>query len=164
MDPDTIVAVVAQNTRLNTNVEASVNDPSAPSAINPPKFVNRSQLGIPIRPPKASVPIIREYPSNENTTVPIQKSIRFFIMMFPAFFALVNPVSTIANPACIQNTSAAPIKNQNSIVIIILSPSSLLYYYQQTPNKSSPYVGNGQYSSPTAISASSQATRSSLIV
>ena len=32
--------------------------------------------------------------------------------MFPAFFALVNPVSTIANPACIKNTNAAPIKNQ----------------------------------------------------
>ena len=46
-----------------------------------------------------------------NTTVPIQKSIKFFIKIFPVFFALVNPASTIANPACIQNTSAAPIKN-----------------------------------------------------
>ena len=34
------------------------------------------------------------------------------MMIFPAFFALVNPVSTIANPACIKNTSAAPIRNQ----------------------------------------------------
>ena len=33
-------------------------------------------------------------------------------MIFPAFFALVNPVSTIAKPACIKNTNAAPIKNQ----------------------------------------------------
>ena len=47
-----------------------------------------------------------------KTTVPIQKSIRFFIRILPAFFALVKPVSTIANPACIQNTSAAPIRNQ----------------------------------------------------
>ena len=34
------------------------------------------------------------------------------MMMLPAFFALVKPVSTIAKPACIKNTSAAPIKNQ----------------------------------------------------
>ena len=34
------------------------------------------------------------------------------MMIFPAFFALVNPVSTIAKPACIKNTNAAPIKNQ----------------------------------------------------
>lgn len=47
-----------------------------------------------------------------NGMVPIQKSIRFFIMMLPAFFALVNPVSTIAKPHCIKNTSAAPIINQ----------------------------------------------------
>ena len=32
--------------------------------------------------------------------------------MLPAFFARVKPVSTIANPHCIKNTSAAPIKNQ----------------------------------------------------
>ena len=51
-------------------------------------------------------------PRKINTIVPIQKSIRFFIMMLPAFFALVNPVSTIANPACIKNTNAAPIRNQ----------------------------------------------------
>jgi hypothetical protein len=29
----------------------------------------------------------------------------------------------MANPACIQNTSAAPIKNQNSTVIMIVPPS-----------------------------------------
>ena len=47
-----------------------------------------------------------------NIGVPMQKSIRFFMIMFPAFFALVNPVSTMANPHCMKNTSAAPIKNQ----------------------------------------------------
>ena len=44
----------------------------------------------------------------------MQKSIRFFIMMLPVFFARVKPASTIAKPACIQNTSAAPIKNQTA--------------------------------------------------
>lgn len=51
-------------------------------------------------------------PMRINTTVPIQKSIRFFMMMLPAFLARVNPASTIAKPACIQKTSAAPIRNQ----------------------------------------------------
>lgn len=32
----------------------------------------------------------------------------FFMIMLPAFFALVNPVSTIANPACIKEYNAAP--------------------------------------------------------
>ena len=42
----------------------------------------------------------------------MQKSIRFFIIILPAFFARVNPVSTIAKPHCIKKTRAAPIKNQ----------------------------------------------------
>ena len=42
----------------------------------------------------------------------MQKSIRFFIIIFPAFLALVKPLSTMAKPHCIKNTSAAPIKNQ----------------------------------------------------
>ena len=33
-------------------------------------------------------------------------------MMFPAFFALVKPVSTMAKPACIKNTIAAPSNTQ----------------------------------------------------
>jgi hypothetical protein len=41
---------------------------------------------------------------------PIEKSIKFFIIILPAFFALVNPVSTIANPACIKNTKAVAIR------------------------------------------------------
>jgi hypothetical protein len=30
------------------------------------------------------------------------------MMIFPAFFALVNPVSTMANPACMKNTRIEP--------------------------------------------------------
>ena len=40
--------------------------------------------------------------------MPIQKSIRFFIIMLPAFLARVNPASTMAKPHCIKNTSTAP--------------------------------------------------------
>ena len=56
-----------------------------------------------------------------NTTVPMQKSIRFFMMMLPVFFRRVKPASTIAKPACIQNTSAAPIRNQTLKTIVFAS-------------------------------------------
>ncbi len=71
--------------------------------------------------------------------------------MLPAFFALVNPVSTIANPACIKNTSAAPIKNQtpktslvtesftNLVSSSIAKIAPLLSHF--TLNSKSAYVG-----------------------
>ena len=96
-----MVAVVAQNTRLNTKFDQS-------------KFEyepKRSNPGLPIRPATSS-PRRRLKPMIMNVTVPIQKSMRFFMIILPAFFARVKPVSTIANPACIQNTSAAPMRNQ----------------------------------------------------
>ena len=62
--------------------------------------------------PSQSSPNRRLKPMRINTTVPMQKSIRFFIRMFPVFLALVKPASHIAKPACIQNTNAAPIRNQ----------------------------------------------------
>ena len=70
-----------------------------------------SKPGLPSIPSQSS-PKNRLKPIKTNITVPIQKSIRFFIKMFPVFFALVKPASHIAKPACIQNTKAAPIKNQ----------------------------------------------------
>ena len=101
MAPDTIVAVVAQNTKLNTKEDQ----------LKSPYVVKISNPGFPINPTRSS-PNNKLKPIKINTTVPIQKSIKFFIMMLPAFFALVKPASTIANPACIQNTNAAPIRNQ----------------------------------------------------
>ena len=102
--PETIVAAVAQNTKLNTNNDQSV---FAKSNSGPFKIGNH-----PIKPCPASLPQSNAYPTNKNATVPKQKSIKFFIMMFPAFFARVNPASTIAKPACMKNTNAAPIKYQ----------------------------------------------------
>ena len=46
-------------------------------------------------------------PRIQKIGVPSEKSIRFFMMILPAFFARVKPVSTIAKPACIKKTSAA---------------------------------------------------------
>ena len=42
----------------------------------------------------------------------MQKSMRFFMMMLPAFLARVKPHSTMAKPHCMKNTRMAPIKNQ----------------------------------------------------
>ena len=76
------------------------------------------------------VPNMIPNPIIQKVGVPIQKSIRFFIMIFPAFLARVKPVSTIAKPACIKKTSAAPISTQivftaeNSIINL---PFSFLY-------------------------------------
>lgn len=47
-------------------------------------------------------------PINQYTGVPMQKSIRFFINIFPVFFARVIPASQSAKPACMKNTSAVP--------------------------------------------------------
>ena len=95
-----MVAAVAQNTRLNTK----------PEKLKLSYAVKRSKPGLPINPATSS-PRRNPKPIRMNITVPIQKSIRFFMMMLPAFFALVKPVSTIAKPACIKNTSAAPMRN-----------------------------------------------------
>ena len=77
-------------------------------------------LGLPMKPNKSS-PSRNEKPIKMNITVPIQKSIRFFIRIFPAFLALVKPVSTMAKPACIQNTNAAPIRNHTPYTSLLLS-------------------------------------------
>ena len=79
-----------------------------------------SNPGAPIIPTKSS-PKRRPKPMRMKTTVPIQKSIRFFMMILPAFFARVKPVSTIAKPACIKNTRAAPIRNHTPKTIPFVS-------------------------------------------
>ena len=114
--PETIVAAVAQNTRLNTNELArpfSLFTKASQSA-------NMPRLGSPQKWPMASSLTRSPNPRNINTTVPMQKSMRFFIMMLPAFLALVKPVSTIAKPACMKKTNAAPMRNQIPKPIISL--------------------------------------------
>ena len=43
-------------------------------------------------------------------------------MIFPAFFALVKPVSTIAKPHCIKNTNTAP-KRYQTLISILFTPN-----------------------------------------
>ena len=68
--------------------------------------------------------------SKMNTTVPRQKSIRFFMMMLPAFFARVKPVSTIAKPACMNQTRMAPIRYHTPAEPKIPSMIYILLFYE----------------------------------
>ena len=111
MAPETMVAVVAQKTRLNTKLEKSKLSYA----------VNRSKPGLPMNPSRSS-PISRLKPMRIKTTVPMQKSIRFFMMILPVFLARVKPASTMANPACIQKTNAAPIRYHTLHTSLILLP------------------------------------------
>ena len=95
--PETMVAAVAQNTVWKIIVAQS-----------PPALENRSR-------PPMSLPVppnMMPKPMNQKIGVPRLKSIRFFMMILPAFLARVKPVSTIAKPACMKNTSAAPSRIQ----------------------------------------------------
>lgn len=109
-------------------------------------------------------PNIKPNPTSQKAGVPIQKSIRFFIKIFPVFFALVNPASHMENPACIKKTKAAP--NNTYIVFtelyMITTPPTFSIYF--TLNSRSPYVGNGQYFFAVTVSASSQTILSSCIL
>jgi hypothetical protein len=60
---------------------------------------------VPIRPPTVA-PYIRPKPIRKYATMPNVMSAMFFIMMLAAFFDRVRPVSSIAKPACMKNTSA----------------------------------------------------------
>ena len=64
-------------------------------------------------------------PTSQKQGVPMQKSIIFFIRMFPVFFALVSPASQSENPACMKNTKNAPTKVQATLIPsnITISPS-----------------------------------------
>ena len=73
-------------------------------------------------------------PTSQNIGVPMQKSIRFFIRMFPVFFARVKPASHMEKPACIKNTSAAPSSTQivlTELYVIISHPSLSSDLYQK---------------------------------
>ena len=58
--------------------------------------------------PKWEAPNIKPKPNTQKITVPMQRSITFFITMFPEFLPCAKPVSTMQKPACIKKTKAAP--------------------------------------------------------
>lgn len=63
-----------------------------------------------ICPAKAAMPVpnMMPKPNSRYKSVPMQKSIRFFIRMLLCFFARMKLTSHIAKPACIKNTGAEP--------------------------------------------------------
>ena len=117
-----MVAAVAQKTVWKMSV---AQPPSPP-------VVNRSM-------PPISAPVppnIRPKPKIQKIGVPSEKSIRFFIMMLPAFFARVKPVSTMAKPACIKKTSAAPNRIQptfralpSAVMSFMVGSLPMMYVY-----------------------------------
>ena len=58
IEPETIVAAVAQKTRLKTKVDAPVKSTPFP-VINAENLANKSIFGMPITPNSASSPIIK---------------------------------------------------------------------------------------------------------
>ena len=105
--PLTMVAVVAQNTVWN-NKNAQLKPTEFPVSFaisdepsNIKKFVPKYPF---------DTPNIKPKPNNQKMTDPIETSIKFFMIILHTFFALVNPASTNANPACIKNTKNAAIQ------------------------------------------------------
>ena len=64
------------------------------------------------------LPNIRPKPTRKSASEPIEKSNRFFMRMLMAFFALVNPVSTMANPACMKKTRNAATRVQTTLMFV----------------------------------------------
>ena len=65
-------------------------------------------------------------PIAANTRMPMDTSIRFFIMMLAAFLARVSPASTSAKPGCMRNTSTAATKMKmlSSTTVLVAAASS----------------------------------------
>ena len=114
IEPETIVAAVAQNTVWKMSVVQLYPSPTTPSA-KKSKPPNRPFIE----------PNIMPKPTSQKIGVPRLKSIRFFMMMLPAFFARVKPVSTIAKPACMKNTSAAAISVQPTSIEVASALKSI---------------------------------------
>ena len=65
--------------------------------------------------PVPVAPNISPKPMAQKASEPMEKSMRFFIMMFTAFLARVNPDSTRAKPACMKKTRQAATRVQRKL-------------------------------------------------
>ena len=106
MEPDTMVAAVAQKTVWKIR-KAMLGKPASSATLN---FVTKKS-GVPMM-PLMSGPNIRPKPTIQKAGVPRAKSMTFFMTMLPAFLARVRPVSHMAKPGCMKKTSAAPSSTQ----------------------------------------------------
>jgi hypothetical protein len=104
MAPETMVAAVAAKTAWNIQKASTHGSlPGAKSLRKKPDVPNQ---------PVEVVPNMSPNPMAQKVMEPMEKSMRFFIKMFTAFLARVNPASTMANPTCMKKTSAAAIRVQ----------------------------------------------------
>ena len=101
MAPDTIVAAVAAKTVWNIQKARTQGSPSGEKSLKKKQEVPNQPVDV--------TPNIRPNPTAQKASEPMEKSMRFFIMMFTAFLARVNPLSTMAKPACMKKTRAAAI-------------------------------------------------------
>ena len=106
IEPETMVAAVAQKTVWKMR-KAMTGYPASSPTVN---FVTKKS-GVPMKPPM-SVPNMSPKPTIQKAGVPNAKSMTFFMTILPAFLARVRPVSHMAKPGCIKNTSAAPSSTQ----------------------------------------------------
>jgi hypothetical protein len=98
-----------------------------------PPFQRKTQLPDPMKAsptglliPKIGAlkpPNISGYPTRKKATNPSPKIAKFVDITCEACFALVNPVSTSANPACMKITSTAPITTQSRFRLTATSGS-----------------------------------------
>jgi len=108
MAPETMVAAVAANTHWKIQ-----NDQFK---LEVEKSVEAKWLSPMISLPP---PNMKPNPMRKNARDPRQKSIRFFIMMLHALLARVNPVSTMAKPACMKNTRNAAMHVQTILRLLV---------------------------------------------
>ena len=100
MEPETIVAAVAQKT-VSKITKHQRGIPWATVLFSAVYIPRMKKSGLPTSPPRPPLNI-KPKPMSQKQGVPMQKSIIFFIRMLPVFFALVRPASQSANPACIK--------------------------------------------------------------
>src|SRR6056297_3245465 len=118
MAPDTMVAAVAANTAWKSQ-KANIQRPSGL-----PGFASDMKKFEDPMNPAIELPNMRPNPIMKKAMEPTEKSIRFFMIIFPALFALVKPISTMANPACMKNTRNAATSIQTTLIALILETGS----------------------------------------
>ena len=99
MAPETMVAAVAANTTWNIQKASTHGSPSGVKSLRKNPVVPNQ--------PVAEAPNMRPKPMAQKAIEPMEKSMRFFIMMLIELLARVKPASTRAKPACIKNTRQA---------------------------------------------------------
>ena len=80
-----------------------------------PRFVKKKPPSWPIKPPSGP-PNANAKPQIHHPTAAIEKLVRIFATTVPAFFALENPISRNANPAC-MNITRQPARTTHMVLM-----------------------------------------------